>query len=257
MALIYKIVPEALWREAERTGHFAGAPVDLADGFIHFSTAEQVRETAAKHFAGQADLLLVAVESDRLGEALRYEPSRGGDLFPHLYGALPVASVRSVERLELGPDGRHLFPELASATAPASAEPFDPARHGWTLRPSHGGFVALFGPMWTREEETGPAFGLLAEDRHLNRNGIVHGGLLMSFADEATGMTAWLANGRHAQATAQLDTHFIGAVKSGDFIEARCRTVRRTRSLIFMAGELSVASRPVLAVQGVWKILGA
>src|SRR5215213_8437333 len=112
MPLIYKICSTRLWREAERVGVFAGAPVDAADGYIHFSTAAQVRETAAKHFAGQNDLLLVAVETERLGDALRFEPSRGGDLFPHLYAPLRLSAVRWVEPLPPGPDGRHEFPDL-------------------------------------------------------------------------------------------------------------------------------------------------
>ena len=112
MPLIYKICPEALWREAERAGAFAGAPVDARDGYIHFSTAAQARETAAKHFAGRRDLLLIAVEAEALGAALRYEPSRGGDLFPHLYAPLPLSAVRRVAPLPLGPDGRHAFPDL-------------------------------------------------------------------------------------------------------------------------------------------------
>ena len=110
MALVYKICPRDLWREAEALGRFTGAPVDRADGFIHFSTAEQVAETAARHFAGQDDLLLVAVAADALGPALRFEPSRGGALFPHLYGDLPLSAVRSVTDLPLGRDGRHVFP---------------------------------------------------------------------------------------------------------------------------------------------------
>ncbi len=112
MALIYKICPQALWREAEAAGVFAGAPVDRADGYIHLSTAAQVEETAARHFAGQGDLLLLAVEEAALGEALRYEPSRGGDLFPHLYALLPLAAVRWTKPLPLGPEGRHVFPAL-------------------------------------------------------------------------------------------------------------------------------------------------
>ena len=112
-ATIYKICDSALWREAERTGVFAGAPVDHADGFIHFSTAAQVAETAARHFAGKGDLLLVAVDAAALGSALRYEPSRGGQLFPHLYGSLPLSAVRWVRPLPLGADGKHVFPELA------------------------------------------------------------------------------------------------------------------------------------------------
>ena len=110
-ATIYKISPAELWREAERSGEFAGAPVDHADGFIHFSTAAQVRETAARHFAGQTDLVLVAVDAQALGPALRYEPSRGGALFPHLYGTLPLSAVRWVKPLPPGPEG-HVFPEL-------------------------------------------------------------------------------------------------------------------------------------------------
>jgi len=114
MTLIYKIVPEALWREAEAAGRFDGAAIDLSDGFIHFSTAAQMRETAAKHFAGQADLLLVAVEAEALGPALRYEISRGGEPFPHLYAPLELRHVAWREALPLGPDGRHVFPERAA-----------------------------------------------------------------------------------------------------------------------------------------------
>ncbi len=107
MPLILKIVPAALWRQAEAAGIFAGAPVDLADGFIHFSTPEQVEETAAKHFAGQRDLLLVAVEADALGGALRWEPSRGGALFPHLYAPLALADVLWVRPIPADAAGRH------------------------------------------------------------------------------------------------------------------------------------------------------
>lgn len=110
--LIYKICPQSLWRQAEREGVLAGAPVDLADGFIHFSTGAQVRETAAKHFSGQDDLLLVAVDEEKLGEKLRYEISRGGQPFPHLYAPLPLSAVHWVKPLPLDADGRHAFPPL-------------------------------------------------------------------------------------------------------------------------------------------------
>jgi len=109
---VYKICDAGLWRDAERAGVFDGAPVDLTDGYIHFSTAQQVAETAARHFAGMADLVLVAADAETLGAALRYEPSRGGAMFPHLYGTLPLSAVRWVKPLPLGPDGRHEFPEL-------------------------------------------------------------------------------------------------------------------------------------------------
>lgn len=109
---IYKIVPRVLWQQAELQGRFLGAPVDIADGFIHFSTAEQVRETAAKHFAGVDNLLFIAIDGASLGDGLKYEVSRGGALFPHLYGALPLTSVISVNPLPLGADGFHIFPEF-------------------------------------------------------------------------------------------------------------------------------------------------
>jgi uncharacterized protein (DUF952 family) len=114
MATIYKIVTQDQWREAEKAGIFRGAPVDLADGFIHFSTAGQLAETAAKHFAGRDGLLLVAVDEATLGEALRYEVSRGGALFPHLYGELPLSAALWVKPMPLGADGGHRLPELDS-----------------------------------------------------------------------------------------------------------------------------------------------
>lgn len=108
--IIYKICPEALWRAAEKAGRFDGAPIDLADGYIHFSTADQARETAAKHFAGQNDLLLVAVDAGSPGNALKWEVSRGGALFPHLYAPLDLATVLWVKPLPLGADCVHVFP---------------------------------------------------------------------------------------------------------------------------------------------------
>lgn len=111
MPLIYKICPETLWREAETLGRFEGAPVDLADGYIHFSTGGQVRETAARHFAGQHGLLLIAIDDAKLGRALRHEPSRGGALFPHLYATLDPKAARWIAPLALGPAGKHVIPE--------------------------------------------------------------------------------------------------------------------------------------------------
>ena len=109
MELIYKIVPAELWHQAESIGTFVGSPADLSDGFIHLSTAAQVRGTAARHFAGADGLLLVGVDPQLLGTDLRYEPSRGGALFPHLYAPLGLDAVISVKALPLGADGRHQF----------------------------------------------------------------------------------------------------------------------------------------------------
>ena len=112
MTIIYKICRAAEWADAERAGVFAGSEVDRRDGYIHFSTAGQVAETAAKYFAGFADLELIAVDADKLGPSLKWEPARGGALFPHLYGALTPDAVLWVKPLPLGGDGRHIFPEL-------------------------------------------------------------------------------------------------------------------------------------------------
>ncbi len=109
---IYKILPRALWAESIATGVFNGSPLDLADGYIHFSTAAQVQETASKHFKDVEDLLLVAVAAPLLGESLKWEPSRGGALFPHLYGALPVGLAEWVKPLPLGLDGIPIIPSL-------------------------------------------------------------------------------------------------------------------------------------------------
>jgi uncharacterized protein (DUF952 family) len=113
VSLIYKLLDRQAWDAALGQGVFGGSAVDLADGFIHFSTAAQAAETARRHFAGQADLMLVAVEADRLGAALRWEPSRGGEPFPHLYGTLPTSAAVSARPLALGEDGAPDLGELA------------------------------------------------------------------------------------------------------------------------------------------------
>lgn len=111
MASIYKIVSEAEWRAAEAKGVFSGSGIDLKDGYIHFSTAGQVKETAAKHFVGQSDLLLVTVDAAAVD--LKWEISRGGALFPHLYADLPMSAVTRVTPLPLCASGEHRFPDMA------------------------------------------------------------------------------------------------------------------------------------------------
>ncbi len=112
MNKIYKICPASAWREAERQGVFRGSAVDISDGFIHFSTASQVEETARKHFAGQTGLFLIAVDVDALGAALRWERSRNDELFPHLYGELDLGAVTGVLSIRARSDGFHDIPEL-------------------------------------------------------------------------------------------------------------------------------------------------
>ena len=112
MSTIYKICPASAWREAERQGVYRGSADDARDGYIHFSTAAQVAETARKFFTGQSGLFLVEVDGDALGNALRWEPSRNDELFPHLYGELDLGAVRGVQTLVDRADGSHAIPEL-------------------------------------------------------------------------------------------------------------------------------------------------
>lgn len=138
-------------------------------------------------------------------------------------------------------------------------KPFDPKAAGWEPY-SDDGFIGLIGPLWQKPIGDGCGDGyryaFLAEHKHHNRRGVVQGGMLMTFADRAMGMTCWYANQRQPQATVQLDVHFVDAVRIGEFVEAQCRIVRRTRSLIFMSGDLMVGDRVVASAKGVWKTLG-
>jgi uncharacterized protein (DUF952 family) len=111
MTTVYKIVAADLWQAAEDSGVFAGAGIDVSDGFIHLSTGAQARRTAQLYFKGQGNLVLVAADEAKLGDALKYEPSRDGDLFPHVYGPLSLAAVLSVRPLPLDADGNHIFPD--------------------------------------------------------------------------------------------------------------------------------------------------
>ena len=110
--LIYHMCKREEWQAARESGLYGGSSQDRADGFIHFSTAEQIAESAARHRAGQDGLVLLSVDADKLGKALKWEASRGGALFPHLYGELSVAAAIRVDDLPLGADGKHVFPDL-------------------------------------------------------------------------------------------------------------------------------------------------
>ncbi len=110
-SLIYHMCRAEEWDAAKDKGRYEGSSQDTADGFIHFSTAEQICESAAKHRAGQSDLVLLTVKTEKLGSALKWEPSRNGAFFPHLYGPLPLDAVSHIDPLPLGTDGRHVFPK--------------------------------------------------------------------------------------------------------------------------------------------------
>ncbi len=138
------------------------------------------------------------------------------------------------------------FPEAAPLGG------FDPAAEGWEPH-TDTGFIGLVGPLWIRQEGAKRSYGFLAEPKHHNSRGVVQGGMLMTFADRALGMAAYDANDRKAQATVQLDVHFVDAVRIGEFVEAMCQVVRRTKSLTFMSATLLVGGRVVVTANGVWK----
>ena len=146
--------------------------------------------------------------------------------------------------------------EAGPSTGLAQDMPFDPAAAGWTAY-SDEGFIGLVGPLWERPDGDSFRYAFMAEHKHHNRRGVVQGGMLMTFADRAMGMTSWYANGRQPQATVQLDVHFIDAVEIGEFVEAQCRVVRQTRTLMFMEADLIAGSRVVGTAHGIWKILQA
>ena len=112
MPIIYKICDDTHWRAAVKAGVLRGIGADARDGFIHLSTVAQLRDTVEKHYAGVGNLMLLAIDADALSGALRWEPSRSGDLFPHLYGDLEVSALIWAKPLPLGEDGRHRFPKV-------------------------------------------------------------------------------------------------------------------------------------------------
>ncbi|MFE1599560.1 PaaI family thioesterase [Methylobacterium sp. ID0610] len=134
--------------------------------------------------------------------------------------------------------------------------PFDPAAAGWhTVEMSE--FMDLIGPVWQRRSDDGMLYGLLVAEKHRNRNGVAHGGVMATLLDMAIGRTASDAQGGRKQATIGLDVQFLAPVQVGDFLVAACRTVRATRTIMFMHGELRVGDRVCAVAQGTWKILGA
>jgi uncharacterized protein (TIGR00369 family) len=131
--------------------------------------------------------------------------------------------------------------------------PFHPAAHGWEPV-SDDGFIGLVGPIWQKPDENSVRFAFWADEKHRNRRGIVHGGMIMTFADRALGMAASHANGNKSHVTIQLDVHFVDTIRIGDFVEARTEIVRQTRDLIFMKGDLMVETRVAATAHGIWKI---
>ena len=155
-------------------------------------------------------------------------------------------------------DAARLPGEAGAMNDAPAATPFDPAAAGWEqLRWHEDGFPTLVGPFWSRKSDAGWTYGLLAEDRHSNAHGIVHGGMLVTFLDQILGITCWEAAKRDPVVTIQLNTHFVSAARAGEFIEARAEAVRATRSVVFVRGQLTLGERIIATADGVWKRLGA
>jgi uncharacterized protein (TIGR00369 family) len=136
-----------------------------------------------------------------------------------------------------------------------AAASFDPAAHGWQAIVNHTAFGDLVGPIWRIEENGQPRFGFIVAPKHLNRAGNLHGGMLMTLADQSMAMTARQVTGARRHATIELNTQFVGGVRLGEFVEAHPEVVRATRSVVFMAVRMFVGDRIVLSANGIWKIL--
>lgn len=135
------------------------------------------------------------------------------------------------------------------------ARAFDPAACGWEEIVNHTAFGDLVGPIWRREQNGQPRFGFVVAPKHLNRAGNLHGGMLMTVADQAMAMTARAATGGKRHATIELNIQFVGGVKLGEFVEAHPEIVRATRSVVFMQAKMFVGTRTVVTTNGIWKIL--
>ena len=136
--------------------------------------------------------------------------------------------------------------------ATSAAATFDPAADGWDRVTAHN-FGELIGPVWRKGDGL---FGIVTADKHRNHRGMLHGGVLMSFADQAMGMTGRRLTGDKPHATIEMNMKFIAGVKIGDFVEAHCAVVRETRSVLFIESKLKVGGRIVASASGIWKILG-
>lgn len=143
---------------------------------------------------------------------------------------------------------------MRDESATIDAKPFDPAEHGWKAMKGPG-FSSLVGPIWAKRDGEGWRYAFLAEEKHENRQGAVHGGMLMTFADHAIGFVAWEAAGRRKCVTMQLENQFLAAVKHGDFVECDTEIVRAAKTVIFLRGVLKVKGRPVMAANGIWKVI--
>ena len=139
--------------------------------------------------------------------------------------------------------------------AVADLPAFDPAAHGWEMV-QNTAFGTLVGPIWRQEEGERLRFGFVVAPKHLNRAGNLHGGMLMTLADQAMAMTARKASGGKPHATIELNIQFVGLVRLGEFVEAHPEVVRATRSVVFMQAKMFVGSRTVVTTNGIWKILG-
>jgi uncharacterized protein (TIGR00369 family) len=142
-----------------------------------------------------------------------------------------------------------------SPGAASQSSALDPRGRGWEPHPSSG-FLELVGPIWQRMEGDSLVLAFTAGEKHKNRRGVVQGGMIATLLDRMMGLNVANRNGHRPQATLQLDVHFLDAVKMGEFVEARCTIERQTRSVTFATGKAVVASRPVAAASGVWKMLG-
>lgn len=247
MKTLFLACPKALWEQADRFDLRVGIAGVGNAGFVALCDRDQL---ANQTFEAGEDQVLISIDADALRNLLHADFGLA-DAKATRHGAqAALAAVRSVAPLQIC-RGRAVLPE-PDASEPTTAAPFDPAHEGWVRLNERDNFSVMIGPVWARGDGQAGRYGFLATDKHLNRNGTVHGGMLLTFADKAMALTAWEAGGRPSHATIQLDTRFIRAVTSGRFVEARCRIVRQTPTLAFMDAMLVTGNDVVAAASGIW-----
>jgi uncharacterized protein (TIGR00369 family) len=247
MGLLYLACPRTTWEQTNcielllETG-------DQDRGFIPLCDRDQLATLTFD--SAEEDRVLVSIDTEGLRDLLRARLLSGERITDQRLSQIALAAVRAVEPLQLSA-GRAVLPPSNVLARSASAS-FDAPANGWVKMDESDNFTIMIGPLWARSDREGGRYGFLATDKHLNRNGVVHGGMLLTFADKAMGLTAWEAGGRPSHATIQLETRFIRAVTRDRFVEARCRIIRQARALAFVEATLVTGDTTVVEASGIW-----
>ena len=245
MKLLYLICSKAAWDQAQCSDQIPGLVYDSDSGFVMLSGADQL--ATIKMDTGGQDFVLVSLDANMLRANLA-----PGSPFQLRSNWLSVGAVQHVNSLITDSSGQIVLSCPCTVETSSCSGIFDPALHGWVRLEERDSFTVMVGPIWVRQDREAGRYGFLADEKHLNRNRKVHGGMFLTFADKALGITAWEAGGRPQHATIQLETCFIRAINKGSFVESYCIVVRQTRKLAFVEGTFSVNGETVATASGIW-----